>query len=115
MPWWNTAAQWYSRQNHQGRIAYLDPYFAYKVGLNPKNQERVIMLWHLNKEDPTQSLADGDLIMWESHYGPLEGGISESAITQNPQLEILKYLEITGRHARNSEKPYRIYLAKVHK
>lgn len=105
------AADWYKQQNHQGKVSYLAPYFAFKAELNPENPGKVILLWSLNKEDPSQSLQPGDLIIWDSQFGPQEGQIPEEVIANNDNLEIEKYLELENHNP--DEKPYRIYIARV--
>lgn len=102
------AAEWYLQQNHQGKISYLAPYIGFKAGLNPSDHSKVWLLWGLNREDPSATLNDGDILIWDSQLGPREGGIAEEKITDNPNLKLVKSLEA-------EEEDYRIHIAIVDK
>jgi len=106
------AAAWYVEQNHQGKVSYLDPYFAFKADINPNDQKHVILLWSLDKKDPSKSLQPGDFIVWDSAFGPLECQIPEEAISENKNLTIEKYFETENAHHQKN-KQYRIYIARV--
>lgn len=106
------AAKWYNAQNHKGRVSYLDPYFAFKAKINPDNNQKVLLLWGLDKQDPSKSLNPGDIIIWDSRFGPRECQIPEESITNNPNLTIEKYIE-SNEYPDELGKYYRIYIARV--
>lgn len=104
------AAQWYLDQNHQGKVSYLAPFIGFKADLIPEDRSKVILLWSLNREDPSIGLKPGHIIIWDSQFGPLEGRVKEESLINNPALKIERYLEDTTEAIQPGKKPYRIYI-----
>ncbi len=107
------AAKWYKESGAKGRVSYLSPFFAFKADINPEDPNKVVLLWSLDKEDPSKSLSPGDIIVWDSQFGPLEGQIPEKNISENPNLKIKKYYEADTAGLPKGELPFRIYVVKV--
>lgn len=105
------AAEYVSKLKRSGRIAYLDPYFGFKAGLNPEDTSEVILLWEVNSEYPSNSLRQGELVVWDSKFGPGEGGMPESSVTDSPKLTLLKSFK--AETPMSNGQPYRIYIAQV--
>lgn len=103
------AATWYRAQHHTGRVSYLAPYFGFKAGLNPEDDEKVLLLWSVDPEDPSKSLSQGDILVWDSQFGPQEGSIPQKSITDNPNLRIKKSLE----YQHEDGNFYRVIIAEV--
>jgi len=102
------AAEYFKTLPWEGRVVYIAPYFAYKAGINPRDESKAWMLWGLHPADPARSLSDGDIIVWDTQFGPREGKIPESAILENPDLKLLESFE-------HVETNYRIHVAVVQK
>lgn len=107
------AADWYKQNGSTGRVSYLSPFFAFKADINPEDPDQVALLWSLDKNDPSKSLKPGEIIVWDSQFGPLEGQIPEENITQNPNLKIEKYFHGDTTDLAEGELPFRIYIARV--
>lgn len=107
------AADWYRAQRHRGKVSYLAPYFGFSAGLNPEDRAKVILLWELDPDDPAGELGTGDLIVWDSKFGPLEGGISETAITDSPRLRVRRHFESDAVGGGELEERHRVHIAEV--
>jgi hypothetical protein len=101
------AGAWYSENLGEGRVSLYDPYLSFVLGLDPYDASKVVFLGSLNRTDPSLSLNQGDLIIWDSLFGPREAAIPEHAIAQNPNLN----LEITFQT--NTVPAYKIHIARV--
>lgn len=107
------AAKWYKQNPAEGRVSYLSPFFAFKAELNPEDPEEVVLLWSIDKNDPSKSLNPGEVVVWDSQFGPLEGQIPEENISNNPNLKIEKYLQADTAGLPEGELPFRVYIARV--
>lgn len=72
-----------------GKIWYYNPYVFHYLQLNPWDhrllQERVP-----DPANPSAGLAAGDVIIWDAHFGPNEGGLPLERLTEDPNLRKLK-------------------------
>ncbi len=107
------AAEWYKQHPAEGRVSYLSPFFAFKADLNPEDPEEVVLLWSIDKNDPSKSLSPGEVIVWDSQFGPLEGQMPEESISDNPNLKIEKYLQTDTTGLPEGALPFRVYIARV--
>lgn len=87
------AGDWYTENFQGGRVSLYDPYLSFVLELDPYDTSRVVFLGTLNRKDPSLSLNKGDLIIWDSLFSPREGGLPESAVIDNPNLEVLKTMQ----------------------
>ncbi len=107
------AAQWYLDQEHEGKVSYLDPYFAFKADINPFDEDGCILLWSLDREQPSRWLKPGDMVVWDGHFGPNEGGLPLELMMNDPRLKMVKhfepdsFIEVLGGHK------YEIYFFEV--
>lgn len=84
------AATWYKSQNFNAHVAYLHPYFAYKADIDPFDKEKVTLLWSINDQMPSSGLKPGDIIVWDAHFGPNEGGVKLQKLKDDPRLKLIK-------------------------
>ena len=101
------AAKWYMENHKSGRVSLYDPYLSYLLELDPYDTSKMVFLGTLNRQDPSQSLQSGDLIIWDSLFSPREGGLPVETIIDNPNLELL----ITRQT--NTNPPYTVHIARV--
>ncbi len=89
-------------KKHYARVVYFHPYIAYAAGIDPYDQGK-----SLNGMDPTREdlgLHEKDLVVWDAHFGPNEGGIPVDRLLADPELELLRVmapderLEVLGGH-----------------
>jgi len=84
------AAEWFGKEHVPGTVAYQDAYFMFKAGINPFDRQKTILLTSLDPADPTNSLKTGDYLVWESHFGPMEGKLPKQKLLDNPCLQAVK-------------------------
>ncbi len=101
------ASDWYMDYGENRRVSYLDPYIAFLIGLDPLDETKVWSLLAVDKSDPSISLEPGDIIIWDSLFGPREAGIAEEAITENPRIKVRE------TYISNWDKTYRVHIAEV--
>lgn len=84
------AADWYVSQNFSKKTYYMDPYFAFKAGLNPYDKTKAELMYAIDKENPALNLQPNEIIIWDSHYSPNDCEISKEKIIHSPQLSVIK-------------------------
>lgn len=82
------AAGWI-RSSHfwEQKVYYYNPFLIYLLGLDPYDkslsQERIP-----DPESPANGILPGELVVWDSHFGPNEGGLPESALSGNSAFRL---------------------------
>lgn len=84
------AGEWYKQQDHEGTVYYFHPYFVFVSGLDPYDEERTREIFSVDKEDPSKGLDEGDLIVWDSHFGPDEGDFPLKILKEAKGLQEIK-------------------------
>ena len=73
----------------KAKIYYFDPYLVHFLDLDPYNQS--FSNWGVaDKIKPSVSLNKGDLLVWDAHFGPNEGGVQLENLFKDEQLQLLK-------------------------
>ena len=73
----------------QAKIYYFDPYLIHFLDLDPFNQS--LSNWGIaNKNEPSVSLNNDDLLVWDAHFGPNEGGVQLENLQNDQHLQLLK-------------------------
>ncbi|NND94702.1 MAG: hypothetical protein HKN45_07525 [Flavobacteriales bacterium] len=84
------AAQW-TRENYpEMKIFYLEPLVSFSIDLDPYDETISSKLWHLDREVPSKSANSGDLILWDSHYGPVEASLPLESLQNDEDLEFIR-------------------------
>lgn len=72
-----------------GKMYYFDPEFIFQLGIDPYDQSK--SNWGIaDKVQPSNSMNDGDIIIWDAHFGPNEGGIGLEKMMNDPHLQLIK-------------------------
>ncbi len=70
-------------------IVYYNPLEAFTLELDPfsndRSRERV-----LNINEPSMDLSPGSIIIWDSQFGPVEGGLTKETLVNDPELNFVK-------------------------
>ncbi len=90
------AGEWYKEQGHEGTVYYFHPYFVFVAGLDPYDEDRTQEIFAVNKEKPSKGLEEGDLIVWDSHFGPDEGGFPLDLLERADGLRKVKTFRVRG-------------------
>ncbi|QGY43250.1 hypothetical protein GM418_06130 [Maribellus comscasis] len=77
-----------------GRIFYFNPMLVFHLGLDPYDQTQ--SAWGVSdKIQPSNNMEWGDLLVWDAHFGPNEGGVQLDNLKDDPYLkEIKSYLPL---------------------
>ncbi|MBL8012011.1 MAG: hypothetical protein JNJ64_15500 [Flavobacteriales bacterium] len=59
----------------QRRLIYTHPYFAWTAGRDPFDPSRALRPWQFHWERQDLGLLDSDLLVWDAHFCPNEGGL----------------------------------------
>ncbi len=81
---------WINKQGFNGKIFWLAPYFTYVSGADPYDEEKTGFLWGLDQEKPSKTLEQGDIIVWDSHFGPNEGHLKLQNLLEDNNLMLEK-------------------------
>jgi len=74
-------AKWYNTQAFEERTKlYLYPYFSIIADIDPYNQKEHLELW----KSSLQYTKTGDIIIWDSHFGPNECNLPLDTLSSNP-------------------------------
>ncbi|MCX6290585.1 MAG: hypothetical protein NT126_02320 [Bacteroidetes bacterium] len=71
------------------KIVYSHPYAVYESGKDPFDSKSSADFFSLNPKEPESSVASGDLVIWDSHFGPAEGRIPLARLRENKNFRLL--------------------------
>lgn len=72
-----------------GKVFYFNPEFVFYLGVDPYDQSKCN--WGISdKLQPSNSMQYGDLIIWDAHFGPNEGGVLLNNLMIDPHLQLTK-------------------------
>jgi hypothetical protein len=83
------SADFLKSEKTEGRIFYFNPAFAFHLGLNPYDSSTSGWFFG-DKIQPSNSLEFGDILIWDAHFGPNEGGVSYETVENDPWLQKIK-------------------------
>lgn len=72
------------------KMYYLHPFLPHALQIDPFDQTKTELLWKLDKEHPENSAEDGEIVIWDSHYGPNEGRMESTIFSENERFILLK-------------------------
>lgn len=90
------------------RLVYFHPSIAYAADRDPYDIEQSSM--GLAPILVSGGLRDGDLIAWDSHFGPNEGGTSLESLLKDPGLELVAVLAPEERMVVLGGRAFEVYL-----
>lgn len=72
-----------------GKMYYFDPEFVFQLGIDPYDQSK--SNWGIaDKMQPSNSMNSGDVLVWDAHFGPNEGGVRLENVMNDPHLQLIK-------------------------
>lgn len=90
------------------RLIYFHPSIAYAAGLDPFDSEQCSM--GLDPAIEHGGLRDGDLVAWDSHFGPNEGGTALESLLMDDGLDLVGVLAPEERMVVLGGLPFEVYL-----
>ncbi len=83
------SAAFLKNEKTEGRIFYFNPDFAFQLGLNPYDSGTSGWFFG-DKIQPSNSMEFGDILIWDAHFGPNEGGVFYETVENDPWLQKIK-------------------------
>src|SRR5690606_7021653 len=78
------------RVNEEGKkIFYFNPLLIHYLTINPYDITKCNW-WVADTQQPSNTLEWGDLLVWDAHFGPNEGGVLLEALENDPYLKKIK-------------------------
>lgn len=106
------AGSWTKNEAPPAKIYYMDPYFAYKTGLNPFDEQKMVRLYALDPVDPLATVKSGEYIVWDALLSPLEGRMPKERLADN-RLEIIHEFRPEPEVLTFHGTPYEIVVARM--
>jgi hypothetical protein len=95
------------REGHR-RTAYYHPQIPFHAGLNPFDPEQTRL--GLDMRQSTLGLEEGDLLVWDAHFGPNEGGVPLEMLQGRDDLDLVHVLVPGERTVVLGGRPFDIWL-----
>lgn len=105
------AAVWMKNEVPPAKIYYMDPYFAYKTGINPFDSEKMAHLFSLQQVDRVGGLKPGEYLVWDALLSPQEGQMPKEMLS-DPRLEIIHTFRPETEVLTYHHTPYEIIVAR---
>lgn len=97
-----------SLKNDFERVVYLHPYIGYAAGIDPYDQRHSLVGMDNRRAD--LGLRAKDLVVWDAHFGPNEGGIPIERLLNDPGLVLLEVRVPEERFTVLGGYPFEVYL-----
>lgn len=80
----------YIRFNEEGKkVFYFNPLLIHYLDIDPYDITKCNW-WVADKQQPSNTLEWGDLLVWDAHFGPNEGGVQLENLEKDPYLQKIK-------------------------
>lgn len=86
-------ASYYLQSLHKPakKIFYFDPYLIHFLDLDPFDPAQAQFGVH-DRNRPSNDMKTKDILVWDAHFGPNEGGIQLADLMNDPRLQLIKTL-----------------------
>lgn len=85
------ASEYLKSLKETSKIYYFDPYLVHYLEIDPYDQTS--NNWGVvDKFRPSATMTLGDILVWDAHFGPNEGGVLLSNLMVDPYLQLIKSL-----------------------
>src|SRR5690606_18736260 len=71
------------------KVFYFNPLVVHYLELDPYDTQQCNW-WVADKQQPSNSMDWGDLLIWDAHFGPNEGGVQLGKLENDPYLKKVK-------------------------
>ncbi len=102
------ACQWIKKEGYDSRkIYYYNPFVPYYLGINPWDTDRS---WEKvpDPENPGGGIGEGEIVIWDSHFGPNEGRLPAETLDRDSSLILLRVFEPDLPFTVLGNEPYQI-------
>ena len=85
------AANFLKSQKATSKIYYFDPYLIHFLQIDPFDQ-KLSNFGVADKQQPSINMNNGDILVWDAHFGPNEGGTQLDNLLNDSHLQRIKTL-----------------------
>jgi hypothetical protein len=71
------------------RVVFFHPMIAFHAGLDPYDSEHARQCWGLDTSAYALGLAENEVLAWDAHFGPNEGGAPIAMLLDRDDLEVV--------------------------
>lgn len=83
------AANYLKSEKVTAKIYYFDPYLIHFLKIDPFDQ-KLSNFGIADRQQPSVSMNDGDILVWDAHFGPNEGGVQLENLNNDLHLQRIK-------------------------
>lgn len=94
-----------------GKVCYFDPEMIFQLGIDPYDSSKCIKGTR-DKNQPSNSLEWGDLLVWDAHFGPNEGNVQLENLEKDPFLKKMETFYIPEQDKAKNGDNYSIQIFK---
>ena len=95
-------------KDEYGRVLYFHPQVAYAADLDPYDPSETIQ--GIGAALDSTGLKEGDLLVWDAHFGPNEGGVPLDRLMNDPGLQLLEVMVPEERMIVLGGQPFEAFL-----
>ncbi len=99
-------------RDQYGKIVYYHPQVAFNANIDPFEQERAQLGWAPRPELPALGLNEGELLVWDAHFGPKEGRTPLEQLLEHPGVEVVDVMVPRERMVVLGGRPLEVYFFK---
>jgi hypothetical protein len=83
------ASDWMLQSEYTGiKVFYFNPFFPHFLKTNPYDSNQ--NAWFVpDREHPEKSVKEGEIVIWDAHFGPNEGGLALENLFDNPGFRLI--------------------------
>jgi hypothetical protein len=83
------ASDWLGTSEYSERkMYYYNPFFCHFMKLNPYDEDRVKARVY-DPEHPEKKIREGEVVVWDAHFGPNEGRLPLERLMDNPAFRLI--------------------------
>ncbi|WP_277029235.1 hypothetical protein [Thermaurantimonas aggregans] len=105
-----SALNWIKGEEYfKKKIFYFDVFVPFYLNLNPYDTSR-IREGIINKKYPERDTKIGDVIVYDTRYAPIEGGLQLEVFMKNPFFQLINYFSPIVEEKTLNERAYEVYI-----
>lgn len=83
------ASKYLASLNSPAKIHYFDPYLIHFLNMDPFDTT-LSACGVKDRKQPSKKMGPNDVLVWDAHFGPNEGGVSLENVMRDPHLQLIK-------------------------
>lgn len=92
------------------RLLYYHPQVAFRADVDPFDTALAVSGWRPEEGRPSLGLRNGDLLVWDAHFGPNEGRTPLEQLLADPGLELVGFATPRERLIVLGGRPFEVFI-----